>query len=308
MVSKIRKVLFYRLSMNNKQGNMISTEELEAKFDKIVQEYMVNIPNSDRHALFIEERNEIYVIELIKKEDKLAFLKLGIKNASNAVAIRNEDTLESDGVDIAPNQSLETYTYCLVDFENLLISYVNTNTSPRVSILKDLFKKYYGKDGFNPSLNLIFAPDAIKEILKKKRVLKLQVDIAVPSDDVLTQYLEASQSTFDGLGGKRSSTVSFQIKADRGKSLCKEEGRFSRMLEGITNKANFGNVKKVTAWGKDDDEVSPQIFDLLSYKANVKGQIEREKYDNASEDEQLNMLEVEYKSRKGEILSYISVQ
>lgn len=134
------------------------------------------------------------------------------------------------------------------------------------------------------------------------------MDIAVPSDNVLTQYLEASQSTFDGLGGKRSSTISFQIKADRGKSLCKEEERFSRILEGLTNRTNVGNVKKITAWGKDDDEVSPQMFDLLSYKANVKGQIEREKYDNASEDDQLNMLEMEYKSRKEEILSYISVQ
>ena len=46
MVSKIRKVLFYRLSMNDKQGKIISPKELEAKFDKIIQEYMIKIPNS----------------------------------------------------------------------------------------------------------------------------------------------------------------------------------------------------------------------------------------------------------------------
>lgn len=45
MVSKIRKVLFYRLSMNDKQGKIISPKELEAKFDKIIQEYMIKIPN-----------------------------------------------------------------------------------------------------------------------------------------------------------------------------------------------------------------------------------------------------------------------
>ena len=87
MVSKIRKVLFYRLSMNDKQGKIISPKELEAKFDKIIQEYMIKIPNSNRYAISIEKENEIFVIELIKKNNKLAFLKLGIQNASNAVAL-----------------------------------------------------------------------------------------------------------------------------------------------------------------------------------------------------------------------------
>ena len=164
MVSKIRKVLFYRLSMNDKQGKIISPKELEAKFDKIIQEYMIKIPNSNRYAISIEKENEIFVIELIKKNNKLAFLKLGIQNASNAVALRNGETLESDEVDIAPNQSLETYTYCLIDFATTIVSYVNTNTSPRISVLKDLFEKCYGKEGFSPSMNIIFAPDAIKEI------------------------------------------------------------------------------------------------------------------------------------------------
>ena len=308
MVSKIRKVLFYRLSLNDKQGKIISPKELEAKFDKIIQEYMIKIPNSNRYAISIEKENEIFVIELIKKNNKLAFLKLGIQNASNAVALRNGETLESDEVDIAPNQSLETYTYCLIDFATTIVSYVNTNTSPRISVLKDLFEKCYGKEGFSPSMNIIFAPDAIKEILKKKRVLKIQVDVAVPSDNVLTQYLEVSEGTFDGLGGKSSSTVSFQIKADRGKSLYKEEGKFNKILKELTNKAGSDRIQRIAAWGKDDNETESQMFDLLSYKANVKGKVGRERYDNASEEDQLNMIEIEYESRKEEILGYISIQ
>lgn len=143
MVSKTRKVSFYRLSLEKQtllpgtrtvRVTQLNNSEIEDCFREIYNEKMQVL--SDNHkAINITASNGHYVIEAISFEEHRAFLKIGQQNPSNTVALRDRTTLETENVPMRESQLLELYTFCLIDFESGIVSYIGINGAPKISVI-----------------------------------------------------------------------------------------------------------------------------------------------------------------------------
>lgn len=90
---------------------------------------------SDNHkAINITASNGHYVIEAISFEEHRAFLKIGQQNPSNTVALRDRTTLETENVPMRESQLLELYTFCLIDFESGIVSYMELTGLPKFQL------------------------------------------------------------------------------------------------------------------------------------------------------------------------------
>lgn len=142
MVSKTRKVSFYRLSLEKQtllpgtrtvRVTQLNNSEIEDCFREIYNEKMQVL--SDNHkAINITASNGHYVIEAISFEEHRAFLKIGQQNPSNTVALRDRTALETENVPMRESQLLELYTFCLIDFESGIVSYMELTGLPKFQL------------------------------------------------------------------------------------------------------------------------------------------------------------------------------
>ena len=287
MANELRKILFYQLAMymnGHKKETLIDLTEMEVMFNKIIEEQMKEINGSDNKAMAVEVKDGDYVMEVVKRnlDEHIYYIKLGAHNPTNSVAIRDKYTLKTDGIEIGKSQSLEIYTLCVIDFKTGVISYVKMNGSARVSIIKDVLNKSYADHGYETRLSVICTPDVIEALSRKKRILKINMDLAVPSDAEL-ERIGVSEPTFDGVRGIKTKTLSFEVTADRGKTLFDEPGMIKKGISKILSSVNEEHLKKVTASAKDDGEAAPQVFNLLLEGVTMREHTEKKIYDESND-------------------------
>ena len=305
MIEKKRKIKFYFLSMEKRaDGKVLSRTDLETKFQEVVKNEMIQIKNTERKAAKLDAQDNSYVIELMKQKDHVGYLKLGIQNPASSVALRDKTTLEADDLSVDPLQELEIDTFGIIDFRTQIVSYVSMNGSPRVSVIKDWLNRICVPKGYFVTLATIYSPDVLRALSRKKRITKLELDVALPADQEL-ENLGVSSRTFDNVGGRLTRTLSFVVKADRGKSLFEEPGKIKTAIDNIVGCAENDIINCFTAYGKDDDDSSPQSFNLLDYGATVNEKISASNYDRGDDDRKIEIIYNAYNSKKEELISYV---
>ena len=306
MANRKRKVSFYLLSLSKKHSDNrtkhdLTSQEIEMLFVKILDE-MVILSNGSR-AKNINSLIGEYVIEIIEYSNHIAFMKIGQQNKANTVALRDNNTLESVSVPMSPTQSLELFTYCILDFNTQVISYIGINGAPRVSILRDFFENSMSEsEDVHASLASITTNDILTAISNKKIVSKLSIQIAVPSDEVLSN-IGVSFEDFDSLRDVRTHTVTLDLHSRRNRSIFRSKDVFGKAIASI--KSKFGdNLRKLSVNAKDEGE-NMQTYDLLQYCFTKTVLInEDDAVLMVSDDFKRVLLDVYFKNLK-EILQYI---
>ena len=87
------------------------------------------------------------------------------------------------------------------------------------------------KQGYEARLAVICEPDVIAALSKKKRIMKLNMDLAVPSDAVLAN-IGLSEPTFDDIRGTKSKTISFELKADEERLYLTSQVKYAQLFRG----------------------------------------------------------------------------
>lgn len=265
MSTKKRKVSFYLLSMykfdENKVKKTIEPKDAELCFNYIFNN-MRELSTGSRAAV-IDTPYIDFTIEVVDYENHIAFIKIGQQNHSDTVAIRDTDTLETHNVPMTANQLLEVFTFCVIDFNAMIISYIGINGAPRVSAIKCLFDKYILDDRLiHTEIAAIVGRDIVNLLSRKKIISKMSITIASPSDEALS-FIGISSNEFDYLRNVNSQTMTVEIKAARNKSISSFPDGFGKLIEIIKRK--YGDsIKGLTVNAKDSDE-SSQTYDLLQY-------------------------------------------
>ena len=305
MADKYHKLKYYMLSMEKvTEKKILSNDELESKFQGAVDNKMIPIGQLGHRAVQVDFNEDKYVIELIKKVSHVYYLKLCIANPAHSVALRDKTTLESDSLNIEPTQNLEICTFCIIDFKTRVLSYVGVNGSPRITLLKDWLNKIYKDDGYGAKMALICSPDVLDAFSKKKRITSLKVDIAVPSDLEL-ERIGISETSFDNMRGKLTCMLSYNISADRGKSLFDDTGKIKQVIDKLISCTDVDALKSFKGYGKDDGETNAQIFNLLDDGVTISDKIERYQYDNGDDDKRMQIIYSTYNTKRDYILSIV---
>lgn len=310
MASKTRKVSFYRLSLEKQtllpgtrtvRVTQLNNDEIEDCFRKIYNEKMQVL--SDNHkAIDITVSNGHYVIEVISIEEHRAFLKIGQQNPANTVALRDRTTLETENVPMRESQLLELYTFCLIDFESGIVSYIGINGAPKISAVRNLFDQTL-EPGENTSAHLaaIMTDDILQVLVRKHIISKVSVTVAVPEDQILSD-IGLDIENFDAIRNVRTKTATYKLVGRRNKNIFTSSSKLAEMIAAI--KIKFGdNLQGLTANAKDYNEKS-QTYDLLQYNFTKTVVLGREDEGLLTLDDFKDALVTTYDLYKTELLRY----
>lgn len=271
MASKTRKVSFYRLSLEKRvsvpdqktdQVRQLNNTDIEAFFQKLYAEKMHKLRDGHR-AIDLSVSSSEYVIEIISFADHRAFIKIGQQNPANTVALRDRTTLETENVPMTESQLLELYTFCLIDFETGIVSYIGINGAPRISAIRALFEQA-AREGENVTVHLaaIMTKDILDVLVRKHIISKISVTVAIPEDQILSD-MGLDRSSFDDIRNIRTRTATYKIVGRRNKNIFSSSGKLAELIASI--KMKYGdNLKGLSANARDEDEKS-QAYDLLQY-------------------------------------------
>jgi hypothetical protein len=269
MAKKTRKVSFYLLGLIHKTEDglhkvydtHLSSTEIEEKF-KHIYDYEATSLIGGTKALHVPLMGKEFVIEILSYDNHVAFMKIGQQNHSSNVALRDQDTLEAEAVAMTDSQALELFTFCIIDFETCIVSYMGIGGAPRISAIRCLFDGFFAKEKTYASVASIMTRDIWEALARKSIISKLTVTVAVPQDDVLSD-IGFPRSVFDGLQNVKTSVATYSLTGKRFRGIFKSNRLLGDVIATIREKYGDG-LKSLTVNAKDAGEQS-QTYDLLQY-------------------------------------------
>lgn len=270
MASKTRKVSFYQLSLekltfnsrkNTGEVKYLNNSEIEEYFQQIYAK-MQELPDGHK-AINITVSRSQYVVEIMSFKDHCTFVKIGQQNPANTVALRDRTTLETENVPMKENQLLELYTFCLIDFQTSIVSYIGINGAPRISAIQKLFEQSLDQnENITIHLAAIMTND-ILELLSKKHIISgLTVAVAVPEDQILSD-MGLDRKSFDDIRNIRTQMATYKIVGRRNKNIFTSNNKLAELIASIKIK-HGDDLKALRANARNEDEKSQQ-YDLLQY-------------------------------------------
>lgn len=307
MASVQRKVSFYHLSQerigDDNRKYAVSNTEVEANFQHIYNQMAVL--HNGNHAEKILVGNVKIVVEVIQytPNEHTAFIKIGHQNYANTTSLRDQNTLEASDVPMKPSQRLELFTYCYIDFDACIASYISLNAAPRMSALRGMFDHYLLKDfRTSTTFSAIMSSDII-DIIKRKRVSKLTVSVAVPNDDILSQRIGVSRNAFNKLQNIKKFSYSYSISARRLKNMFSSPDAVGEVVADIREEhGNELQSLKVNAKGDGEDS---QVYDLLQHSLTQKVTFDADDISSLTPDDFLHAISDCYRANKPDLVRYI---
>ena len=310
MAGKSRKISFYRLSIDKKEpiaGSRmhriiaLSNEEVENHFKMIYDNRMHSLSNG-RKAMQVVASSGSDVVEVLEYTNHTAFIKIGQQNPSNTVALRDRVTLETEAVPMNPNQLLELFTYCYVDFLTGIVSYISISGAPRVSTFRNMFDNaFLHEEGLATKLAAIMTKDVLETLMRKSKIGKITVTVAVPEDEILSD-IGLSIDDYDAIENLRTRTATYKLVGRRNKSLFRDSNMLVKTIEAIRSK--YGdNIEALSASAKDENEM-PEEYDLLQYSFTKTVTFERDDIETLAPGDFKNILVTTYNANKTDLLRY----
>ncbi len=304
-----RKVSFYYLSakeyIENYEKRTVQEKELTLKDIEDIFVEMFNTkmqPLANNHkAINVTTKLNHYVIEVFYYKNSLAFLRIGQQNDANTVALRHQTTLESENVPMKEGQLLELFTYSLIDFKTGIISYIGINGAPKISAIQSLFSLCDDRK-IVASVSSIMTDDILSTITKKRIISKILLTVAIPKDNILSD-VGVSRTDFDDLRNIKTSTITYNIVAQRNKNIFSSSKYLANLFVGLKEKFGDG-LKGFSVNAKDENEDS-QTYDLLEHSFTKTVYLGEENSSKLTEQEFEKSLKRVYSINQTELLRYI---
>lgn len=307
MPSVQRKVAFYHLTQErtgeDRQKYAVTNEDVEDSF-KYAYGRMTVLENQRRAAKILSGNVKI-VVEVVQynPDEHFAFVKIGHQNHANTTSLRDQNTLEATSVPMQPSQRLELFTYCYIDFTTGIVSYIGLTAAPRISALRAMFDHYLLSEfKTSTSFSAIMSSDII-DMVKSKRVSKLTVSVAVPSDEVLSESINVSRNAFDKLQHVKKIGYTYSVSARRLKNMFNSPAEVGEVVAAIKEE-HGANLQALKVNAKADGEDS-QIYDLLQHSMTHKVTFDVEDISMLTTEDFFNSLSTCYRAKKQDLLRYV---
>lgn len=231
---------------------------------------------------------------------------MGKQNPKDTISLRDSKTFNTNNVPMKSTQNLELYTYCMIDFKECIVSYINIGYIPKISLLEVFVNENLKQRDCIAKISPILCDDVIDLISNKKTIGSICVSVAIPSDKILSEKFGLSEEEFDNieLNNAKSSTLVFKLSSKRNKSLfmMSNKGALRKFIEGIVNKYR-DNICALKVCAKDENEKS-QTYNILSYKFSREVPLYDDGERMISEKIIIDALKKTYENNKSELKKY----
>lgn len=316
MPANKRTVYFYRLIVEeentgrNADGHLATritpiTNAVSLQLFQEIYASMQELHNGCRAKTVNLSRSTV-VVEVISINDSMVFARIGQPNSANTVGIRDERTLEINDVPMGPNQNLELFTYCLIDFETGVVSYIGIQGAPKINALGALFSSHDFGRTITARLAAILTDDIIQLIAHKNIIGKISFTVTIPNDDVLANVVDVGANEFDALRNVKYREATYDIVANRNKNVFERSSNLSNLVDALVGRFGDG-LRKLKVRAKDYTE-SMQTYDLMDYNFTRKVTLGNPKDHNTlTEDDFLEALKKTYLQNKNDLLKYTRI-
>lgn len=300
-----RKVAFYLLTINcvEEDGNSKNLDNIEVKkqFNKIYD--TLKVLKKDRRAELVEFDGGKYVIEIVKNNSDVVIIKVGRQNPSDSVALRDEKTLVSERVKMANTQSLEVFTYLMIDFKTCIVSYISTNLAPRITLIREFLDSKLNK-GLHSQISSILTDDIVDVISKKQVINSIKLSIAVPPDEILADKFGIGEKNFKEIfkNNIKEQIITYECRSVRNKNLLNGTNSVSEAIDSILDKFK-DSIKLFHIKAKDDNE-KMQTYDVMHYNYTKIVDLYDNKKQRLLEEDYIKALEDSYESNKESLKKY----
>ena len=264
MSFKQRKVSFYKLILEKRIAGNSTTlnNEQNEEYFHILYGKMKPLESGNK-AIEVSVGEIPYVIEVISYDLHQVFAKIGRQNSADTVALRDQATLETEDVPMRESQSLELYTYFLLDFATGILSYIGIGGVPKISAIRSLFDNNLSEYSISSRIVSIMTHDILNTVVRKKTISRFEVSVAIPNDSILSDHIGISKEHFDDIYNVKDRTVTFKITSCRNKSFFHNSTKLRDLVTSFIDK--FGNqLTAISVNAKDDGEKS-QTYNILEY-------------------------------------------
>ena len=311
MATITRKIHFYSLvverqrlikTQNEVKSSVLSLEEIKKIFETKYKE-MPLLSNGNR-TVNIKKYNDQYTIDIVEYSNDKAIIKIGQKSPNNTVEIINEVTMETNDVPLSDNQHLQTYTLCEIDFSTGIVSFIWIASAPKISALKFLFSIFSTESEYiNVHFPSIVSVDMIKKLSTKNLISKVEFEVAVPQDNILSDSLGISEKDFNALKDIKYQTTRLKLVGERNKSIFASPNNFMEFINVIISN-NKGKLKFLNVSAKNYGEKT-QVYNVLEYDFTKSVNFVFENIEIAQQKEYIRMLDKTYEENKYELLQYV---
>ncbi|OYD06110.1 hypothetical protein [Paludifilum halophilum] len=272
-----------------------SEKELDDKIKHVLDSHAIN--NCIR--LGGEETSDVF--ELINKDDKYIFAKLGRSRDYFSVQLRDRKTMEGFPIEKKDGQDLELFTYVLIDRENYVLSYLRDKSAPFIQQLSKLIDVYCKAQNLCAEISSVIIDDAIPLLSKKKIIGSMYYTVSVPQWQLIDiDNLGLTEDDFELLDDKNTVQLEVKLLAQRNKDSIKDKSKLGNFIENVLSRG----ARKLKIKAKDEGEY------MQTYPIEDSPFTRRERFDfnrNADdvEKEIQEKLICIYEGDKDDILRYV---
>lgn len=258
-----KRINFYQIqaerSIKNKKKKL-NYEQIHHFFDETYK----NLPMNEQGYKFKRfETFDKYMIEYIELNENNLFIRIGKETPENIIGKRNQDTGSLVSIELDNKETIEAYTYLLIDFEKCVMSFLNLSGAPS----RIVFEKYL--NSIDKSIVFDCTPITTNKILEKiinKSILgTIEYTYCNPKNNVLKDIPGVTDTVLDSLNVDKS-TISVSLRPPRKKSLLKRLQELVRIKDDL-EQIHGDELKKITINARDEDEAMV-TYNLLDYKFN----------------------------------------
>ena len=195
-------------------------------------------------------------------------------------------------------ETIETYTYLFVDFENCIMSFLMLSGAPS----RVVFEKYL--NSIDQTITFDCTPITTNNILEKiinKSILgTIQYSYCNPKENVLKDIPGVTDTVLDSLNINKS-TISVSLAPPRNKSLTRRVAELLRLKDDLEQLHN-NDLKKISINARDEDETMV-TYNLLDYKFNSYVSIQM--INTLTENDFKKIIIKAYNKQKNDLCNYI---
>lgn len=265
-----KNIYFYKMDIYKKNLKPDNTLEQifqsERKIYKVLNDiYRNKTKTKTQNGSFVLEKgNNQVTFDFIDFNKDYVLARLGRVSDKNAIQIRNTVTYIPKGINTSTNEEIEVYTYFLLDFNTGIISFISSMYAPSILKLKNL-ECIYDLKNFKFNIYPIVNKEAIKDVMKKQYVTKFDVEVAVPTDEILDlegiglsmkEYINVKELKYQRIG------VTMKTVKPTG-NVFKDKKKIKHLVNKIIG--SNAEVKKITVDAKNDDE-NIKLYNLIEHK------------------------------------------
>jgi hypothetical protein len=304
MATLWRTVAFYRLTQHERDNHrFLSNDQVKENFRNILKsEYEIQNNGHWVFRLTIDGRDVFIEVVEFNNNKSYAKITIGYGNPHGTVALRDVNSCETSEIEMDENQQVETYTYCYIDFKTCFVSYIRSKTAPTVRVLENMLNQVLTK--YVSSCDAILTKEVIQE-LQGKRISKIWVTVARPSNDILSAELGVGRKNFANLQAIKKVSQTYTIIANRGQTLLDPNFSYENFVDEISN--IYGKdleAIKFTVAGENGDRA--RVYDILQNFITVGRRLEINGSASVTKNDIFNELIACYDKEKESLQSCVS--